>query len=66
MVLALGKYRWLKNGAMTLIGLLGLFMILKSFGAHIPEWLPTLTTVSIVGVAFWSSHRNLQREEAAA
>jgi hypothetical protein len=55
-----GKYRWLKNGAMTSIGFLGLFMILKSFGVHLPEWLPTLTTIGIVGVAFRASHHHLK------
>ncbi len=55
------QYRWLKNGAMTSIGLLGLFMILKSFGAAIPEWLPTVVTVGIVGMTFWASHRYLKK-----
>ncbi|MDO8474308.1 MAG: DUF475 domain-containing protein [bacterium] len=54
------QYRWLKNGAMTSIGFLGVFMILKSFGAHIPEWLPTIITVGIVGMTFWASHRYLK------
>src|SRR4030042_2881377 len=31
------QYKFLKNGAMTSIGFLGIFIILKSFGAHIPE-----------------------------
>lgn len=53
-------YKWLKNGAMTSIGFLGLFMILKSFGVHIPEYLPTLVTVLFVGVTFFSSHRFLK------
>lgn len=50
------QYRWLKNGAMTSIGLLGVFMILKSFGVHIVEWLPTAVTVGVVGMTFWASH----------
>jgi hypothetical protein len=57
------KYRWLKNGAMTSIGFLGTFMILESLGLHLPEWLPTVSTLVIVGTAFWSSHRHLKREE---
>ena len=61
-----GRYRWLKNGAMTSIGFLGLFMILKSFGIHIPEWLPTLITFGIVGLAFWSSHRFWKQNGAVA
>lgn len=51
-----GRYRWLKNGAMTSIGFLGLFMMLKSFGVHVPEWLPTFITFGLVGLAFWRSH----------
>ncbi len=56
-----GRYRWLKNGAMTSIGFLGFFMILESFGVHLPEWLPTLTTIGLVGIAFFESHRDLKR-----
>ena len=55
------QYRWLKNGAMTSIGFLGVFMIAKSFGAHIPEWLPTVVTVGIVGITFWASHAYLKK-----
>lgn len=51
-----GKYRWLKNGAMTSVGFLGMFMMLKAFGVHVPEWLPTFLTLGIVGLAFWRSH----------
>lgn len=56
-----GRYRWLKNGAMTSIGFLGIFMILESFDVHLPEWLPTLTTVGLVGIAFLQSHRYLKK-----
>jgi len=55
------QYKWLKNGAMTSIGILGIFMIAKSFGAHIPEYLPTLTTVGLVGLTFWKSRQLLKR-----
>ncbi len=54
------QYRWLKNGAMTSIGFLGIFMIVESLGVHLPEWLPTVATLVIVGSAFWSSHRHLK------
>jgi len=57
-----GRYKWLKNGAMTSIGVLGGFMVVKAIGVHLPEWLPTLATVSIVGMAFWSSHRQFVSE----
>lgn len=59
------QYKWLKNGAMTSIGFLGLFMILKSFNVHIPEWLPTLITVGVVGLTFWKSHQFLKKNGMA-
>jgi hypothetical protein len=61
-----GKYRWLKNGAMTSIGLLGAFMIVEALGLHLPEWFPTAATLAIVGMAFWSSHRYLKTEAQQA
>ncbi len=60
----IGKYRWLKNGAMTSIGFLGVFMILKSFGWHIAEWVPTMTTVLVVGLTFFASHHELKKNGA--
>jgi hypothetical protein len=59
-----GRYRWLKNGAMTSIGFLGAFMVVEAMGVHLPSWLPTVVTLSLVGVAFWSSSRDLKRTEA--
>lgn len=55
------QYKWLKNGAMTAIGVLGAFMIFKSFGIHIPEYLPTLTTIGLVGLTFLRSHQLLKQ-----
>lgn len=55
------QYKWLKNGAMTSIGVLGLFMIGESFGLDIPEYLPTITTIGFVGLAFWKSSRLLKK-----
>jgi len=60
-----GQYKWLKNGAMTSIGILGLFMILKSFNVSIPEYLPTLITIGLVGLTFWSSHKLLKKNGIA-
>jgi hypothetical protein len=51
------NYKYLKNGAMTSIGVLGLVIIIESFGVELPEFLPTLVTLAFVGVAFWESHR---------
>ncbi|MDD5144526.1 MAG: DUF475 domain-containing protein [Candidatus Pacebacteria bacterium] len=55
------RYKWLKNGAMTAIGLLGIFMILKSFHVFVPEYLPTFATVGLVGLTFWRSHKLLAK-----
>ena len=55
------KYKWLKNGAMTSIGVLGVFIILKSFGVYIPEYIPTVTTIFFVGFSFFKSHQFLKR-----
>ncbi|MDO8655188.1 MAG: DUF475 domain-containing protein, partial [bacterium] len=62
----IGKYKWLKNGAMTSIGFLGFFMMLKAFDVHVPEWLPTIVTFFFVGVAFWASHVFLRKNGAPA
>jgi len=55
----IGKYKFLKNGAMTSIGFLGIFLILESFEVNLAEALPTVITVSVVGFAFWQSRIHL-------
>lgn len=55
------EYKWLKNGAMTSIGFLGLMMIIKSFGVYVPEYLPTFTTIFLVGLTFFKSHELLKK-----
>ena len=57
------KYKWLKNGAMTSIGVLGVFIILKSFGVYIPEYLPTITTIFFVGFSFFKSRQFLKQND---
>lgn len=54
------QYKWLKNGAMTSIGLLGLVMVVRSFGIYVPEYLPTVVTIGLVGLTFWASHKLLK------
>ncbi|MBI1972257.1 MAG: DUF475 domain-containing protein [Candidatus Aenigmarchaeota archaeon] len=54
-------YVWLKNGAMTSIAFLGIFMLLESFNLEVPKSLPTLVTLSIVGYAFYMSNKNLKK-----
>jgi len=51
------KYIYLKNGAMYSIGVLGVVMVLESFGHHIPEWVSPLTTFLIVGYFFFKSKK---------
>lgn len=58
------RYKWLKNGAMTSIGFLGLIMILKSFDIYIPEVVPTVITIGLVGLTFFKSRRALKKEHA--
>ncbi|MEI7741367.1 MAG: DUF475 domain-containing protein [bacterium] len=58
----ISKYKWLKNGAMTSIGALGLIMILDALGVNIPSWLPTVITIGTVGVTFYASHKHLRNK----
>jgi hypothetical protein len=54
------KYVYLKNGAMYSILVLGIIMILHSFGYSIPEYLSPLSTFIIIGFFFWKSKVNLR------
>lgn len=49
------KYLYLKNGAMYSILVLGLVMIVDSFGIHVPEWVSPVTTFCTVGFFFAKS-----------
>jgi len=49
------KYVYLKNGAMYSILVLGIIMIMHSFGFYIPEYISPLTTFIIIGFFFWKS-----------
>lgn len=53
------KYVFLKNGAMYSILILGVIMLLNSFGVHIPEWLSPIATAIIVGFFFLKSKKAL-------
>jgi len=52
------KYIYLKNGAMYSVLVLGIVMILDSFGVHIPHWLAPLSTFIIIGWFFYKSVLN--------
>jgi len=49
------KYVYLKNGAMYSVLFLGIFMIGKSFGVHIPEWVSPVVTIGVIGFFFLKS-----------
>lgn len=53
------RYVYLKNGAMYSLFLLGIVMILRAFGFHIPEWASPIGTFVVVGYFFVRSHREL-------
>jgi len=46
------KYLYLKNGAMYSILVLGVIMLLDSFGFNLPSWLSPVVTFAIVGYFF--------------
>ncbi|NOU36575.1 MAG: DUF475 domain-containing protein [Kiritimatiellaceae bacterium] len=54
------KYLYLKNGAMYSVLFLGLFMVLESFGIHIPVWLSPLMTCGVVAYFFIKSKAALR------
>jgi hypothetical protein len=56
------KYRYLKNGALTSIGFLGLFMMVEAFGLELPSYVPIVITLLLVGVAFWKSRQVLTKQ----
>lgn len=57
------KYKYLKNGAMYSILFLGSFMLLDSFGFHIPHWASPAITFLAVGFFFWKSRREMKTLE---
>jgi len=57
------KYRYLKNGAMYSIFILGIIMVLDSFGVHIPNWVSPVVTFGVVGFFFYKSLRYVALHE---
>jgi hypothetical protein len=55
-------YVYLKNGAMYSILVLGIIMILHSFGFDIPEYVSPLATFIIIGFFFWKSKIHIKRK----
>jgi hypothetical protein len=56
------QYAYLKNGAMYSVLVLGMIMLLDSFGMHIPSWLTPLATFGVVGYFFVKSKRRMGLE----
>lgn len=59
------KYAYLKNGAMYSILVLGMVMLLDSFGFHVPSWVSPVSTFMVVGYFFQKSRSKLQSPEMA-
>lgn len=59
------KYKYLKNGAMYSILVLGVVMLLHSFGIETPEWVSPLVTIGTVGYFWRKSRIDLKSVEAA-
>jgi hypothetical protein len=53
------RYAFLKNGAMYSVLVLGVIMLLDSFGVHIPQWVSPVSTFAVVGYFFWMSKKNM-------
>jgi len=61
---SISKYAYLKNGAMYSIGLLGMMMVLESFGHEYPFWLVPLCTISLLAIFMFYSVRELKMKKA--
>lgn len=57
------KFRYLKNGAMYSVGVLGAVMVLESFGKEVAFWVAPLNTVLIVATFFFLSWKALHAEK---
>lgn len=60
------KYKYLKNGAMYSIFVLGMVMVLDSFDVPIPHWVSPVVTFAIVGFFFTKSRIAIRQEEAGS
>ena len=60
------SYRYLKNGAMYSILILGMIMLADSFGFGIPAWFSPIVTFAIVGYFLYRSVEDRRREAEGA
>jgi hypothetical protein len=59
------KLRYIKNGAMYSILVLGAVMMCDALGLHIPEWLSPAATFLVVGFFLLLSLKDLRRKKEA-
>lgn len=59
----ISKYAYLKNGAMYSIGILGIIMLLESFGQEIPFWISPLNMFIILTIFFILSYKALKKSK---
>lgn len=59
------KYRYLKNGAMYSILVLGIIMVLDSFGLNVPEWISPIVTFAVVLYFFFKSKQETKNQALA-
>jgi hypothetical protein len=59
----ISKYAYLKNGAMYSIVILGIIMLLESFGSEIPSWVSPLAMFIILSIFLFLSYKELKKEE---
>jgi len=62
----IGRFAYLKNGAMYSVGSLGALMVLESFGKDYPFWLAPLNTAVILGIFFFLSWREIRTASLAS
>ena len=55
------KYKFLKNGAMYSIFVLGVIMLADAFNVHIPSWVSPVATITILGYFFYKSAQQLRQ-----
>lgn len=60
---AVKKFRYLKNGAMYSVGMLGTVMVLESFGKEVASWVPPVNTAILVGLFFFLSFKELHDQK---
>jgi hypothetical protein len=55
------RYRYLKNGAMYSMFVLGFIMILDSFSLQLPSWISPIATFAIIAYFFYKSKLEIDR-----